>query len=132
MIENIQIFGASDHIDIKWDSPKYDPVIYKFQYSCGPKSGGPNYITSPVFPLSSYQTGVRLPHLRPSSVCQVRLVAIYNPASLDPGLLLDATTFDKGNYFYFANATFFFLFHVVSSLQCWMKSYKTKAEFGNL
>ena len=98
MIQNIQVFGAKDHIDIKWDRPEYDPMLYKMQYSCGLKSGGPNYFTSPIYPISSCQTALRLPGLHPGSVCEVRLAAIYNPASKESGLLFNAKTFDLGKY----------------------------------
>ena len=92
MIEEWKYSSGVNYIAITWNSPKYEPAMYELYYTCGLHGENHSYISSRLENLNSYSTTARVSGLLPESVCLLRLLAVYNPASIDPGLIITVET----------------------------------------
>lgn len=80
-----------------WNSPQYHPERYELTYLCIANSTccpetchEPILVNSRILNLNSDSTSFRLFDIRAFSVCVLRLVAIFNPASIDSGIVFTA------------------------------------------
>ena len=101
MIHNYSLARGLDYIELNWTQPKFLPERYQLRYMCTKqvtpkhKNIEKNYIKERTRNLSSDTNLVRIVDLRPSSVCTLILVAVYNPASIDSGIKITGTTLDE-------------------------------------
>ena len=83
------------HVEMTWMRPLYNPEKFKFTYSCIIEPKGFSYTTEGERILSSNSTSARVSGLRPQTVCKLKLIAVYNPASIDPGITVTARTLEE-------------------------------------
>ena len=74
-------------LNVSWKlkQPISPPSGYQLKYECRQFAGGPAYLKD-VIRLHSLQKSCLLGPLLDQSQCNFNLLAIYNEASLDPGL----------------------------------------------
>ena len=90
-----------DYVKVNWTHPKYEPDRYQIKYVCTMKpkytlsSDTLNYVTTNMQNLSSDTTSFTIFDLRPSSICVLILLAVYNPASIDTGIAIKGATLDE-------------------------------------
>ena len=77
----------SRRLDVSWElsQPITPPGGYQLKYECRQLDGGTDYLNN-VIKLHSVQQSYRLGPLPFPTLCNFTLFAIYNKASLDPGL----------------------------------------------
>ena len=100
MIQAHLIANGSDYVELYWNHPKFLPESYKLKYMCAlndpcissSEDAENSYLMSNIRNLSSDTTSVRISDLRPSSFCTLVLLAVYNPASIDSGIVITGTT----------------------------------------
>ena len=97
MIQNLTSYSSVDYIQTMWKRPNYMPEHYELYYMCKLQNADSFYITSKLKNLNSATTIARVSDLFPKSVCYITLFAVYNPASLDPGLTLITHTLGSAN-----------------------------------
>ena len=85
MIKNIACYAYSKSIRLKWSPPKFPPYFYLQIITCKLRLHSLPYLQR-VFVLKSYASSSGIGFLKPKSQCQIKLTAVYNPASLDPGI----------------------------------------------
>ena len=104
MICNHSLATGSDYIKLKWTRPKFLPEMYllRVQYGstlkprCMFKKDKNKYSKTNAQCLASDTTSVTIYDLRPKSVCALLLLAVYNPASIDLGIVITGTTLNEG------------------------------------
>ena len=104
MICTHSLSTGSDYIKLNWSRPKFLPEKYLLhvQYAstlkprCTFKNERKKYFKENAQCLTSNTTSVRISDLRPSSVCTLLLLAVYNPASIDLGIVIRGKTSDEG------------------------------------
>ena len=100
MIRSHSLASGSDYVKLNWTHPKFQPESYQLKYvctmkpTCTTRNDTDEYITTKTENLSSNTTSVTIPDLRPSSICMLILLAMYNPASIDTGIAIIVTTLD--------------------------------------
>lgn len=81
----------AESIEISWDLAQFKPIHFEISFSCRLMCDSTPYQKARSFlqpsSVAFTQTG-----LYPGSVCEVELVALYNPASIDSGLKMVAYT----------------------------------------
>ena len=87
MVSFDSVRKGTNHIEIFWTIPKYFPYWYQHTTSCRLLCDQENYYLTERERDSSRTSSLAY-DLRPASVCMIKLVAVYNPASNDPGILL--------------------------------------------
>lgn len=92
-IKEFNFHASSDFIRIKW-AVRY-PILsakqYKFHFSCTLLCNEKlHYVLRRAF--TSIARSVKLGPLHPASKCSMTFTAVYNPASLDPGVRYNFTT----------------------------------------
>ena len=96
MIHTCSFSSGMDYVELEWTRPKFPPQSYTVTYLCSemnmPHSSRTAYVHTMTQQLSSEIHSIRIFDLRPSSICTVNLVAVYNPASIDSGIVLNVTT----------------------------------------
>ena len=98
MIHAYLLANGSDYVELYWSYPKFLPERYQVKYMCALKAISSSedvendYIMSNTRNLTSDTTLVRITDLRPSSFCTLNLLAVYNPASIDRGIVITGTT----------------------------------------
>ena len=98
MIRIHSFVSGSDYVELNWIHPKFLPEKYRLKYFCTVNStSNPNqtkndFIIENSQNLSSDTTDVRISELRPSSICVLFLLAVYNPASIDSGIAIRGMT----------------------------------------
>ena len=92
MIQNLTSYSGMKYTKTMWRRPNYMPEHYELYYMCKLQDTDRFYINSKRSHLSSATTIVRLSGLLAESVCYITLFAIYNPASVDPGLTIITQT----------------------------------------
>ena len=97
MIQNLQTNTGLDYVEITWDRPMHDPIKYELTYSCRLQKGE-EYITNQPETLPSTSNSVRLSQLLQDSICKLNILAVYNPASIDPGISVTESTSKEGAY----------------------------------
>lgn len=98
-----EIFRSTTHLRIQWKSIQnrlypYLPDTFELESSCRLLCDEKAYFTEHLKVVNSTVTSKDLSNLRPGTICRLALLARYNPASLDPGTILEATTFFAGIY----------------------------------
>ena len=79
-------------ISLMWAAPQFEPERYNLEYSCKFQSNGTVYIKKQRITVASDATFVSVPKLLPNSLCELTLFAVYNPASIDVGWKIHAST----------------------------------------
>ena len=97
LIRNLRTKSGLDNIRLSWDSPKLRPIKFELTFSCR-LINGEEYITNVQQILDSTSISVQLGKLRTNSACKLNLLAVYNPASIDPGITVTKNTMCKGTY----------------------------------
>ena len=99
MIVNYSLKSESDHVQIMWSSPQYRPEKYEFTYLCITNSTclrrschKPIVASIRILKLGSDSTFIRIQDISPNSTCVMKLVAVFNPASIDSGIVFTAKT----------------------------------------
>ena len=101
MIHTHPLVSGSNYVELNWTRPKFLPKGYQLMYFCTMKpTSTPNYdmnnsVTANAHNLSSDTTFVRICDLLPGSICTLFLLAEYNPASIDLGIVITGTTLDE-------------------------------------
>ena len=98
MIQAYLLANGSNYIELYWTYPSFVPESYQLKYMCALKAiptfenAKIDYIMSNTRNLTSNTTLVRITDLPPSSFCTLILLAEYNPASIDSGIVITGTT----------------------------------------
>ena len=103
MVHSHSVISGCDYVELSWTHPRFQPEAYQLKYVCtlkpthtpGPDIHVPNYVMTKTQNLSSDTTCVQISDLRPSSICLLFLLAVYNPASIDTGISIIGTTLDE-------------------------------------
>lgn len=94
MIPNCSLTSGSDYVELMWNSPQYPPSTYKVTYLCiinctwMPNRGIDRIVNLTTSNLTSEDTSIRVRKLNSKSICTLKLVAVYNPASTDSGIAI--------------------------------------------
>ena len=80
-----------DFIEVSWNPPKYKPSIFKLSVACTRLCDGERYLVYNESLLPS-ATSFQISQLHDGTTCYITLIAVYNPASLDPGILIQTYT----------------------------------------
>lgn len=92
MISNIVAVPEIDRIMLTWTEPRFFPRNYKIATSCMYPCADTAYITDKGTKAISIARKFHINNLRPGSDCTIRFTAVYNPASLDEGIIITAST----------------------------------------
>ena len=98
MISNFTHTSGSNYVQLMWTRPKYHPKLYELKYVCimkkntGHHSSSTNIIKTMTQYLISGSCSIIIADLRPSSKCVLNLIAVYNPASIDAGIVIIVST----------------------------------------
>ena len=100
MITKCSLTSASNYVELVWKSPPYPPARYEVTYLCIIKSTCLHIqnnslvvsVNARLLKLSSDGTFIRILGLRPDSLCVLKLLAFYNSASIDPGIVITLKT----------------------------------------
>ena len=98
MITKCSFTSASNYVELAWESPPHQPARYELTYLCIITSTCLRKSDLVVFPdtrflkLSSESTFISISDLRPDSLCVLKLLAFYNSASIDPGMVITFKT----------------------------------------
>ena len=90
--------SGSDFVELIWTSPQYQPERYSMNYLCIILKGSfPNcsiadFVSARMRNLSSDSTSIRIRDLHSNTICVLNLVALFNPASIDPGIVIALKT----------------------------------------
>ena len=95
MISGYNIESGMHFVRITWHCPKYEPERYKLAVSCE-QHGIIGYQVD--ITLDPPCTSAEVTGLRSESICTINIVAIYNPASIDAGITINATTESNCKY----------------------------------
>ena len=101
MIRSHFVGSGLDFVEVNWTRPKHLPERYQLSYLCTAKppctlkKDRSNYETRRMRNLSSDCNSVKIPDLRPNSICILILLAVYNPASIDAGLAILGAVLDE-------------------------------------
>ena len=93
-----QVFARENQIFVSWTPPSFPPIRFIHTVSC-------NLWCDPATYYLMESTTTRLNHsanffpLQPGSICLIRLLAVYNRASIDPGIGLSSRTLFSGKFF---------------------------------
>ena len=94
MIPNVSLASGSDYLELNWKSPQYRPKKYYLSYlciirsTCLPNSPIADFIKATMLNLRSDITSIKIKNLDPNFICVLKIVATYNPASIDSGIVL--------------------------------------------
>ena len=103
MIDAYFLASGSDYIEVIWTPPKYLPksYVYQIMQTCTLmatstlKHDMKKDVVTNTKSLSSGTTSVRISDLCPNSTWMLILLAVYNRASIDPGIVAKGTTLDE-------------------------------------
>lgn len=90
MLPDLRSKVGVDYIQLLWTPPVILPYKYVQKYHC---TGPP--LKTGATDIGAVATWSFVRELQPATSCSVTLIAIYNPATLDPGITVRATT-DSG------------------------------------
>ena len=92
-----KVFNEENKILILWTTPLFLPDYYRHITSCKLLCDPATYYLSEE--LSNKQTNsTAIIGIHPGSTCLFNHIAVYNPASIDPGIGLSASTFYSGKF----------------------------------
>ena len=93
-----EVFQGENEISISWTPPIVLPINLIHTVSCklwcDPTT---YYLTETATTRLNHSTTFAA--LQPGSICLIRLLAVYNPASIDPGIGLSCHTHFSGKFF---------------------------------
>lgn len=90
--------SGSGYVELMWNIPQYPPERYEVTCVCIVNSilltnrHNDRVVNIRMANLTSNSTSVRVPKLSPNSICTLKLIAVYNPASIDPGIMITYIT----------------------------------------
>ena len=87
MIKNITCYAYFKSIRLKWSPPTFPPYFYLQTITCKLRFHNHPYVQT-TLTLERYATSSGIGFLKPKSHCLIKLTAVYNPASLDPGIYI--------------------------------------------
>ena len=73
-------------VKISWKRPMYDPLEYRISFYCELMHAIAYYLVSTITLPDPSATSCELTDLVPGTDCTVKLLAVYNPASIDSGV----------------------------------------------
>ena len=82
---------AENQLEISWTPPTFLPEYYRLTTSCKLLCDHSTYYLTQTL-SDRMDTSSTIHALFPGSTCMIKLVASYNPASIDPGIGLSAHT----------------------------------------
>ena len=97
MIHTYSLATGLHYLELNWTHPRFLPKSYQLKYMCTMKNMykhynvNENYILEGTKRLTSNTTSARISNLRPGAICTLFLLAIYNPASIDYGIVITRT-----------------------------------------
>ena len=94
MINNLAFYAYSKSIWLKWSPPAFLPYFYVQTINCKLRFHSLPYVER-TFTLERYATSSGIGLLKPDSECQIKIKAVYNPASIDPGIYMSVSTFPQ-------------------------------------
>ena len=110
-ITDLNLKAGSTFIEIKWSRPPIQPIHYSVSTSCKATwTNSANTIKSEEVPGDRKSTVVT--GLYPRSKCEVKFIAVYNPASLDTGIFRTVSTKKAGR------RKFLFVIQTLISINC--------------
>ena len=98
MIHAYSLATGLDYVEVNWTHPRFLPESYQLKYRCAVKvtsnykAVNKIYITGRTKNLTSDSISFRIFNLRPGSTCTLILLAVYNPASIDSGVVITGNT----------------------------------------
>ena len=101
MIHSHSVKSGSDYVELIWTRPKFFPKRYQLidvctkKPTCTHRHKNSTYVTKRMQNLSSDCNSVKISDLRPSSICILLLLAVYNPASIDTGIAIIGAVLDE-------------------------------------
>ena len=138
MIRLHSFVSETDYIQLNWTRPDFLPEMYQLKYTVTMKTIYASIhklngsVMIKTLNLSSENTSVRISGLRPSSICTINLLAVFNPASIDSGIeitgrTLDEDTSEKNHCLYdFMTPYFGHCFLIVKIFSCCRPNAKIK------
>lgn len=98
MITQLKTRSGTNYTQLSWTPPRLLPDHYKLTIVCKHKCNNKEYLRS-TLKIFSNESVVRVDYLPPWSECDNTLTAVYNPSSLDPGILRTiSTAIDSKSY----------------------------------
>lgn len=100
MIRSHSVVIGPDYVKLVWPVPKFPPIRYQLNYmvtkkpTCGTNHSTDNDTITKAKNLSSKTTFVIILNFCVSSKSMVNLLAVYNPASIDKGIVITGTPFN--------------------------------------
>ena len=86
-----EVISGANQLEVSWTIPTYFPYYYMQTASCTLLCDeGTYYLHEVLIPGRQYSNTIN--ELEPGSVCLIKQLAIYNPASIDSGIGLVAHT----------------------------------------
>ena len=92
-----KVFPGENQISISWTPPKFPPINYIHKASCKLLCDPTTYYLTETA-TSRFNHSTNFLALKPGSICLVKLLAEYNPASVDPGIGLSVNTLFLGKF----------------------------------
>ena len=89
---------GEDQLLITWTPPLFAPNHYIQTTSCNLLCDQSTYYLNEAV-IDGEETSSITYAVQPGSICMIKLVAVYNPASLDPGIGLSAHTLLRRKWF---------------------------------
>ena len=86
-----QVTAGINHLVISWTLPQFPPYIYEQTTSCKLLCDHRTYYLTERM-VNGGDSSSTISALQPGSVCLIKHLAVYNPASIDPGIGLSART----------------------------------------
>ena len=87
MFESVKVVINTDSVSVNWHHPKYIPEFYHVRVTCG----NTHFIGSFSKQVNPQESSVTIHVPSPGSKCKVTFLAVYNRASLDPGIIFHVT-----------------------------------------
>ena len=86
MLNTLRVNSSTHNISLTWEHPYYLPLYYEQKAKCVHWCSD-QWLFTPKRTLSASLTSSVLLDLQPATQCIITFKAIYNPASLDPGII---------------------------------------------
>ena len=84
-VENVTLFAAgTDYISLSWNKLKYIPISFEQLTQCFLECESKNYYVKHST-IPSGKNFITIRGLKPGSICEIHLLALFNPAMLDLG-----------------------------------------------
>ena len=92
-----KVISEANHLVVSWTIPTDFPYYYKQTASCKLLCDeGTYYLTEAM--VNGQECSNIIDALKPGSVCLIKQLAIYNPATIDPGIGLVARTLHSSKF----------------------------------